>query len=229
MRRSSPMARKFVSFVGLTTLVLLPIASNASGILYQFDTPFPSDPSPSGSTPWITANFDDASGGVLLTIAAVGLTGSEFASQIYFNLAPSLDPASLTFNATASSGTFSVPTIDHASQNSYKADGDGKYDFRFNFGTANGTTFGAGDSITYLISGISGLTASNFSFLSAPAGGSGPFYGAAHIQALADGSSTWIEPGIGPIITPVPEPAPIALLAVSTILWGIFRLRMRKD
>jgi hypothetical protein len=165
-----------------------------------------------------------------LTISAAGLTGSEFASEIYFNLDPSLslDQFSLTFGETASTGSFSTPTISQAAgDNNYKADGDGKYDFRFNFGTASGTTFGSGDSITYFISGIPGLTASSFSFQSAPAGGSGPFYAAAHIQALDGGLSTWIEPGGGPM---VPEPAPMALLGVSAILLVAVRLRsVRKE
>ena len=205
-----------------------PIESNGTGIIYQFDTPFPTDPSPAAPTPWITADFENVSGGVNLTISAVGLTGSEFSSEIYFNLDPglSLDQSSLVFNETASSGSFSTPTISQgAGDNNYKADGDGKYDFRFNFGTSSGTTFGAGDSITYFISGIPGLMASSFSFQSAPAGGSGPFFAAAHIQALAGGLSTWIEPGGGPMITPIPEPAPMAFLGVSAMLLAAFRLR----
>ena len=202
---------------------------SAAGIIYQFDTPFPTDPSPAAPAPWITADFENVSGGVNLTVSAVGLTGSEFSSEIYFNLDPglALDQSSLVFNETASSGSFSTPTISQAAgDNNYKADGDGKYDFRFNFGTASGTTFGAGDSITYFISGIPGLMASSFSFKSEPAGGSGPFYAAAHIQSLAGGLSTWIEPGGGPMITPIPEPAPMALLGVSAMFFGALRLRI---
>jgi hypothetical protein len=228
MGNNFPKIMGFACFVGLTIPVFVPTLSVASGILYQFNTPFPTDPSPSGSTPWLTANIENSANGVLLTISGAGLTGNEFASEVYFNLEPSFNPGSLTFSETASAGSFSAPTIDHASQDTYKADGDGKYDMRFNFGTASGTTFTVGDSVTYLISGISGLVANNFAFLSAPAGGSGPFYAAAHIQSLADGSSTWIEPGGGPIPTPVPEPAPFAILAVSAVLWGAFRLRPGK-
>jgi hypothetical protein len=214
----------------LTALTFSSTRLIGAGVIYQFDTPFPSDPSPAAPTPWITADFENVSGGVNLTISAAGLTGSEFASEIYFNLDPSLslDQFSLTFGETASTGSFSTPTISQAAgDNNYKADGDGKYDFRFNFGTASGTTFGSGDSITYFISGIPGLTASSFSFQSAPAGGSGPFYAAAHIQALDGGLSTWIEPGGGPM---VPEPAPMALLGVSAILLVAVRLRsVRKE
>jgi hypothetical protein len=207
---------KFARLASSTVFLLLPILSNATGILYQFNTPFPTDPSPSGPTPWLTADFENSAGGVTLTLSAAGLTGSEFASEMYFNIAPNLDQSLLNFSETASTGTFSAPTINQApGDNNYKADGDGKYDFVFEFGTANGTTFGSGDSITYFISGILGLTASNFAYLSAPAGGSGPFYAAAHIQSLSNGGSTWIEPGGGPILTSVPEPSS------ETILGGL--------
>jgi len=223
MKGNLQIAGKLECFVALTTLVFLPILSSATGILYEFSTPFPTDPSPAGPTPWLTADFENtAGGGGALTISAAGLTGSEFASEMYFNIDPSLDQSSLTFSETASTGTFSTPTIDQAAgDNNYKADGDGKYDFRFNFGTANGTTFGSGDSITYQIGGILGLDASNFAFLSAPAGGSGPFYAAAHIQSLSNGGSTWIEPGGGPIITVVPEPSSETILGGLSLI-GLF-------
>ena len=86
--------------------------------------------------------------------------------------------------------------------------------------------FSANDSITYKITGIAGLTAADFDYLSQPAGGSGPFYAAAHIQGLANGDSTWIEPGQGPINV-VPEPSPLSLFAMSIGLWGAWRLRTR--
>ena len=218
-----------IRVVILAAITLSSTELKATGIIYQFDTPFPADPSPAAPAPWITADFESVSGGVNLTISAVGLTGSEFASELYFNLDPSLglDQSSLTFNETASSGSFSAPTISQAAgDNNYKADGDGKYDFRFSFGTASGTTFGSGDTLTYFISGIPGLAAGSFAFLSEPAGGSGPFYAAAHIQALTGSLSTWIEPGGGPAISPIPEPEPVAFLGVSVMFLAAFRLRV---
>jgi hypothetical protein len=226
MKGNLQIASKLECLVVLTILVFLPNLSKATGILYQFNTPFPTDPSPSGSTPWLTADFENTAGGVTLTISAAGLTGSEFASEIYFNIDPNLNQHSLTFSKTAYTGTFSTPTIDQAvGDNNYKADGDGKYDFRFNFGTAHGTTFGSGDSITYQIGGILGLVANNFAFLSAPAGGSGPFYAAAHIQSLGNGGCTWIEPCGGPIHTSVPEPSSTGLCVLCAMGWLMNFLR----
>jgi hypothetical protein len=201
----------------LTIWMFIPILSSASGIIYQFNTPFPNNPRPSGSAPWLTADFENATGGVTLTLSAGGLTGSEFASEMYFNIAPNLDQSRLSFTKTSSIGNFSAPTIDHAAgDNHYKAGGGGKYDFRFNFGSANGTTFKSGDSITYFISGISGLTVNDFACLSAPAWwGGDPFYAAAHIQSLPGCASTWIEPGGGPTTVPVPEPSSMVICALG--------------
>jgi hypothetical protein len=231
MKGNSQMTGSIASFVSLTILVFLPILSSASGILYQFNTPFPTDPSPSGSTPWLTADFENTSSGVDLTISSAGLQGSEFINGngnganggVFFNLNPADNPTSLAFALVSSSGSF-APQVS-TGEDSFKADGDGKYDVQIDFGN----NFSAGNSITYLITGISGLTAADFSYLSAESGGeSGPFYAAAHIQGLSGGNSTWIEPGGGPMTTPVPEPSTVAFLAVSIILLGVFRLRTSK-
>jgi len=209
--------------------LLVPAKTNASGILYQFDTPFPSDPSPDGSSPWIDASFQDASGGVLLTVTNLGLTSTEFMQGngsganggLFFNLNPIDDPTSLTF--TLVSQTASFGTYIQTGENAFKADGDGKYDIVFDFSSH---LFAGGASFTYLISGISGLSANDFAYLSAPAGGSGPFYAAAHVMGLspAASNSTWIEPGSGPMqLMPLPEPSPTALIATSFGLFGALR------
>jgi hypothetical protein len=208
---------------------LLPTKANASGILYQFDTPFPSDASPAGSSPWIDASFQDVGGGVLLTVNNVGLTSSEFLQGngsganggIFFNLNPNDNPTSLTFSLVSQSANFG--TYINTGENAFKADGDGKYDIVFDFSTHS---FAGGASFSYLISGIAGLTASDFAYLSAPAGGSGPFYAAAHVMGLPPNASnsTWIEPGSGALqLNPVPEPSSFALIAGSFGVWAVAR------
>src|SRR5215469_8457164 len=171
---------------------LLPTKTNASGILYQFDTPFPADASPDGSSPWLDASLQDVPGGVLLTVNNRGLTSSEFLQGngsganggIFFNLNPNDDPTSLAFSLVSQSANFG--TYINTGENAFKADGDGKYDIVFDFTTHS---FAGGASFSYLISGIAGLSASDFAYLSAPAGGSGPFYAAAHIMGLPPDAS----------------------------------------
>jgi len=191
-----------------------PGISSAADYIYRFDTTF-SGTSPSSSGPWLDALFHDvASGTVSLTISNNGLTGTEYVSGLYFNLNPNLDPTSLSFQFTGGDAG-SVPLNIFTGVNQFKADGDGKYDILFDFNTANGFRFEAGDYLVYTISGIPSLNGLDFNFLSAPAGGAGPFLAAAHIQSIGQGDSGWVRPTDFVPFTPVPEPSALALFALS--------------
>lgn len=212
--------------------------ANASGIIYEFNSVFGANSvAPDGSSPWVEAAFQDVSGGVLLTIDNPNLSTTEFVDKMYFNLDPSLDPTLLTFKLQSSGGVFTAPTMNTFSQGAQvggssgnKAYGDGYYDMVVDFaqsGTDN-LRFNDGDSVSYLIAGITGLTAADFGYLSDPGKGvnsPGPFYAAAHIQGTNNGqNSAEVEPSAGPQPIPVPEPSPVALLVLSIGLWGACRL-----
>jgi hypothetical protein len=146
---------------------------------------------------------------------------------LFLNLNPSLDPNSLVFTFDSAIGSFTIPsqalgTI-QTGVNGFKADGDGNYDMEIQWSTVEGYRFGGGESITYTITGISGLVAADFTYLSENAGGYGPFYAAAHIQNTTGGGSCWIEPGFGPM--DIPEPASGVLFALAMGLWGALRSR----
>src|SRR6267378_767719 len=150
--------------------------SAASGITYQFDNEFSSGTPPAGPAPWITATIQNSGAGtVLLTIANNGLVGREFVSGFYLNLNTNFSPLNLSISYVSSLGSFTIPSLASGTIergiDSFKADGDGKYDMLFEFSTTSGTTFGAGESITYQISGIPGLEANDFVYLSTPNGG----------------------------------------------------------
>jgi hypothetical protein len=210
-----------------------PAKSTASGVLYQFDNVFSysgSASSPAEPGPWVDATLQDNANGVLLTVNNLGLSGGEFLSQLYLNINPLDNVQNLTFTFVSGTSGVNAPTI-QTGEDGFKADGDGKYDMLFNFATSNSGRFGAGDSLTYLIAGISGLSSSDFKYLSTSAGGEhGPFYGAAHIQGIAGetgSDSVWLDPSLGPQIIPVPEPSPTAFTAVLLGLWGVWFLRVR--
>ena len=156
-------------------------------------------------------------GTVRLTISNANLTASENVDQFYINLNPAMNPNLLTFASAGSSGGFDAPTINEG-VNAFKADGDGLRDVLLNFSTGgtDNNRFTDNEYLSYNITGISGLTANDFSYLSFPAGGHGPFYAAAHVQRIGTGGlSGWIDP-TGNMITPVPEPASAALLLVGS-------------
>jgi hypothetical protein len=205
-------------------------SSAASGITYQFDHEFSSGTPPTGPAPWITATIQTVTPGtVQLTVANNGLLGSEFVSGFYLNLNTNFNPLNLSISYVSSSGSFLIPSVGSGTiergTDSFKADGDGKYDVLFDFSTVSGNTFGAGESVTYQISGISGLVADDFVYLSAPNGGHGPFYAAAHVQGIGPtgGLSGWVEPSLGAQPILVPEPSSAALLALSAGILGLSR------
>jgi hypothetical protein len=205
-------------------------SSAASGITYQFDNEFSSGTPPSGPAPWITATIQTVTPGtVQLTVANNGLLGSEFVSGFYLNLNTNFNPLNLSISYVSSSGSFLAPSVGSGTielgRDSFKADGDGKYDVLFDFSTVSGSTFGAGESITYQISGISGLVADDFVYLSAPNGGHGPFYAAAHVQGIGPSGalSGWVEPSLGAQVFQVPEPSCGVLLGLSVGLLGFAR------
>lgn len=229
---STPTWARFLTFaVALCLRANVGQAAMDPGIVYNFNNVFSGSVNPGGSAPWVTATFqNDGSAGVLLTISGADLAGSEKLDSVYFNVNPALSASipNLTFSLQSSSAGLAQPQIS-TGEDAFKADGDGKYDIKFAFGTGQGT-FNNGDSITYLVSGVTGLTADDFAYLSAPAGGSGPFYSAAHILGISpNNSSVWVEPSAGPIpqISMMPEPASFGFAGAA--LAGFVALRRRKS
>jgi len=209
----------------------------ASSVTYDFGQ-VSGGSAPAGTPPWVQAVFSDAgmpAGTIQLTLSAGNLAGSAYVSCWYFNLNPTVNPTALNFTASGSSGSFTGPTV-MTGANAFKAGPDGKFDILFGF-TSSGddsARFGSGDSITYTISGISGLTVDDFNQLSTSAGGSGAYPSAAHIESGDSSCPAWVNPSStsqilgnsdqrGPAVPDAS--ATLALLGVS--LAGIETLRRK--
>ena len=176
------------------------------------DTPVP----PAAASPWLTVVTTDLGANqVKVDLEAVGLTGSEYASEWYLNLDPALDPTKLSFiSSDPAPANFLLPTI-ALGINAYKADGDGFYDIRLNFDSSGGNNhrFTASDKLTYTVTynGAGVFAGSSLAFLSAPDGGVGPFYAAAHVQSTGGD-------GLGSVyIAAVPEPSTAVYGAIAAL------------
>ena len=197
------------------------LAVSANTLTFKLNQTFgdgtiPDKPYPAGSPPWVTLVFDDhgGSGSVTMTASANLQSTTEFISDIFFN--STVDPTDI-----AVSGGWAGMSIERGPSNSTKADGDGKYDFRFMLPTAgSGDRFDGTESFSVTLTGA-GITALTFNDLSLSTGGLGPYQAAVHVQALSGGASTWLYPG-----TSVPDGgATAALLGLGMLGLGLLRLR----
>jgi hypothetical protein len=147
--------------------------ANAPAVQFNFG--------PVGS-PTMTALFqNEGPSEVQLTITAVGLGANFSLDSLYFSLNPNLDAKDLVFTQTGSVG--GVTGSVSSANNSYKVNGgSGKFDICVTFGDS--PAFVTGDSLTFDITGIGGLTMNDFLFQETASAGNLPRYAAGSLQDL---------------------------------------------
>ncbi|WP_162915098.1 PEP-CTERM sorting domain-containing protein [Desertibaculum subflavum] len=226
-----------MSLLGASSLaVALTAGAAQAGVLtYELDTEFSGAQSPAGPTPWLTATFDDAAdaigaNGVRLTMSTSGLVGSEFVDLWAFNFNPALDPTALSFTVIGAPTALLTGGAPSTGIDAFQADGDGRYDILFDWQNGPpGDRFNAGQTFVVDIGFTGAIDVTDFDFLSAPAGGHGPFTTAAHVQGIGTAAqgSGWIAPGNGNG-TPIPEPAALSLLGIGLLGLGLLARRRRR-
>lgn len=208
----------------LAALLLQCGVSGAAHIAFNLTTEYSGATPPVGAAPWLRVEFDDGGspGSVTMTMTATNLTGTEFVTDWRLNLDPLLDATDLVFSAPTKTGTFANPVITTGTDFTM-APGDGKYDILVAFDNAPPVNrFGSGESVKYTITGIPTLTAGSFAFLSAPAGGHGPFHTAAHVQGIGEDGDDSGQITNGQIVIVIPEPAGLGVIG---LLLGIVARR----
>ncbi len=203
----------------VSVMALWTTSVRATALTFELDFEFSGGVQPSGPAPWVKVTIDDAldsigANGVRVTIEAVGLSGNEFIDELLLNLNPALDPTALAMTAVDVSDVAPGSVGFSSGVDFEQADGDGKFDMEFDFPSSNSgggvRRFKAGEEIVVDLSYSGPLSASDFGFLSAPGGGNGSYYAAAHVQATGPSSedSGWIGPR-------APEPATVCLLGAG--------------
>lgn len=203
-----------LGLVALTAALGFAPVAGAGVLNFDASIEFSGATQPAGPAPWLRTTITDvAPGTVTIQFNNIGLVGTEFVAGWYLNLDPNLDATNLNFGSPVQVGTFALPSISLGT-NAFKADGDGFFDIKLDFGNANPQRFGVGESLLYTVTGISGLDVNDFNFVSVngPVGNNG-FVMAAHVQSIGPNGddSGWVT---------VPEPATLGLLAAALALVG---------
>jgi hypothetical protein len=178
---------------------------------------------------------------VILTLQAyptesypfVSMPAGAFFSEFSFNFKAS-GLSNLTIAQVVGDSTVTATSIEKG-LNAFKADGDGYYDIRIGFSTASNDSnrFTAGDTAVFRITRTTSgnLSIDDFNDTSSgqhPVTAPDGFVLAAKVQGLT-GASEWLNLGVAPEASAVPEPATIviwSLLAAGTGLGaGLSRRR----
>ena len=225
------MYKKFFRIPAVSTAALIAAVSvstvQAATVTFEYTESFGAVP-PDGPAPYATATLDDGggSGTVTLTMSVAASVGAADVTGMYFNLDPSLDPTSLSFNRDGGTGPTAANTDILLGADANRAGGDGFYDILFDFPPPPGqqaARFNAGENLIYTITGA-GINADSFNFFSTPGpgeGNAGPFLSVARFQ------STGFDEEGSDFVGAVPVPAAVWLFGSGLLgLVGIARRRL---
>ena len=210
---------------------LFSLQASAASVTFNLDYEFSGAQEPqSMTTPWAVATIDDSFGGantVRLTMNATNLVGTESITSWFFNF--SGDASMISFTEVDVTDAAVNATL--GNNDTYKADGDGFFDIKFDFAPPQGqleTRFTGGETIIYDLTYVAPISAFDFNLFSAPSGGAGTYLSAAHVQSIDDPAFCGPDdPGCGSgWIGAVPVPAAVWLFGSG--LLGLIGIARRK-
>jgi hypothetical protein len=182
---------------------------------------------PSGSPPWLTADFESTVGGTVTLTMTNNMPSAEFTPQWLFNVGPGVNPANLSF--THVSGPNPTTAVGGATVGdaSIKA---GTFNVLFSWGTANNANrFSGGRTVVETITDAAdGITAASFKALST--GSQGGILSAAKVQGIPAAGGTASGTIVDFHAQSVPEPSSLALGIAGFLGAGavVYRQRQRK-
>ena len=212
--------RRLVAGMAIGILAGFSVSVSAATVVFCLSVDF-SSPDEGSACPccphgdWVTVTIsDNATGGVLLEIAANNLQNEERVMDLFLNLSPALAAADLQFaNPVKVVGDYDLPQIS-LGNNAFKAAGDGYFDIWFRFSSSMPRSFKAGDLLRYEVTiGGGEFRAEDFNYWSHVVDeGAGPFLAAAHILSTGEDAeqSAWIGA--------IPEPAPLAFWITGVLV-----------
>jgi hypothetical protein len=214
--------------IGLAMAMTVATPASAAVITFTPDFEFSGTGADYDGT--ITYTLEDVAGGVQFSIdwdAPLVPDAGQYLAAAYLNFDPALNAASaVTLGAPTCTACALTSVV--MGQDAESADGGGRYDLIFNFGTANqdATRFQQGDSFTMFLGGA--FTTNSFLFASTPQGGNGTWMAVARVRGLgADNEDSGWFGDDTPDIPNVPEPASLALLGLG-FAFGAARLRRNR-
>ena len=231
-----------VQLIGGAAIALLSLVpaqgAEAGSISYTLNTVFNNGPSPTSSSPWLTAEFTDVDSNndtvfdyVALTLTASLEVASEFIDEVTFNVKPGVTPSSVTVTNTTL-GNPIVTSIVGTTQNAQNLTGggnDGKgFDFKISWETSNsqgGVKRFNGVDVESFTFALTGLLSSDFDYTNT---GGANAHMAAHVQGIpgSTGSqSTAIKDGDSPFTVP-DGGSTMTLLGSALLAVGMLRRRL---